>query len=202
MRTSTAPSDKRTCPELIRSKSTSSPKVALSGVVSYTLRAPSVPSAANEAGGIRGVKKARMPKVAADIAAMWLTAGRNEFEPCRQGRPDIYRDASPELTQSLDPALRPVTDNQRCIDGADRDADDPGRRHTRFDQAFVHAGLVGPKRTTALKQQDLVIIPFSFHNPHLRWEDRTSRKPLSSLLFVMARRKSGDHWSDGIGRQP
>jgi hypothetical protein len=43
-----------------------------------------------------------------------------------------------------------IADDQRCVDGADRDADDPGRRHTRFDEAFIHASLVGPKRTTTL----------------------------------------------------
>ena len=59
-------------------------------------------------------------------------------------------DPLPELTQSLDPPLRRVADDQRCVDGADRDADDPGRRYARFDKAFIHAGLIGPKRTTAL----------------------------------------------------
>src|SRR5437764_805990 len=61
--------------------------------------------------------------------------------------------AVPELAEPLEPALRLIADDEACIDGADRGADDPVGLDARLVQRLIDAALVGAERTAALQHQ-------------------------------------------------
>jgi hypothetical protein len=75
-------------------------------------------------------------------AASWLTQAR-------AGAADHF----PEFAQPRHPVLPGVAGDDRAVDGADRNAGQPGRLDALFQQAFVDTRLVGAQRAAALQHQ-------------------------------------------------
>ena len=65
------------------------------------------------------------------------------------GRADQF----PEFAQAFDPLLARIARDDRAVDGADRNAGHPRGLDARFQQLFVHAGLVRTERAAALQHE-------------------------------------------------
>ena len=116
-------------------------------------------------------------------------------ELCGSDQRQSRRHAIPEFAQPFDSPFGRIARDQRCVDGADRNACDPVGREALLGHAFVHSGLVGAERTAALQDKNAVLVLDAERgSSFFAWSSHNDRD--DDLSSPSSRRMPGSNFKD------